>query len=140
MQVSLYNITIFGTNSSDIPPHPPSIREPINPSQVDLDMQALDTPNFSSSGSPLFVINTAFDHDHEFNKKLGFPSTNKKICYCYTQKERSFVEIGMKCVFLEDFFKKRLAYSISLIFFSNIYPIDYLSTVLWGKNQRIQIY
>ena len=114
MQVSLYDTKILDTDSSDIPPQPPSIQEPPNPSQVELDMQALDTPNFSSSGSPLYIINTAFDHDHEFNKKLGFPPTNKKIRYRYTQKERSYVEIGMKCVSLEDFQKKVSFFAFSI--------------------------
>ena len=103
MQVSLYNTSIFEGNPV-IPPHPPSIQEPL--SHVDLDMQALDAPDFSCHGSPLFVINTAFDHEHNFNKELGFTPTNKKNRYRYTQSERSLVGIGTKCVSLDDFQKK----------------------------------
>jgi hypothetical protein len=105
MQASLFNTAIFQTASSDtsdIPPYPPSIQEPIS-SQVDLDMQALDTPNFSSHGKPLYVINTAFDHNHTFNKKLGFPPKNKKMRYRYTQKERKSAKDAQRCGSLEDF-------------------------------------
>ena len=104
MQASLFNTLVFQTNSSDIPPHcdAPSIQEPIS-SQVDLDMQALDMPNFSSHGMPLHVINTAFDHNHTFNKKLGFPPKNKRMRYRYTQKERRSAEHAQRCISLEDF-------------------------------------
>ena len=84
---------IISTNSSNIPPHPLSIQELAITSQVDLDMEVLDTPNFSSHGSPLYVINTSFDHNHTFNKKLGFPPKDKK-CYHYTQKERTHVVLA----------------------------------------------
>jgi len=105
MQASLFNTALFHTNASDTPPHPLSTQEPVS-SQVDLDMRALDMPNFSSHGTPLHVINTAFDHDHTFNKRLGFPPKNKKKRYRYTQKERGHVEHARRCVSLEDFGKQ----------------------------------
>jgi len=106
MQGSLYNTTLFRTNSSNIPPPTSPIQEPAITSQVDLDMQVLDTPNFSSHGSPLHVINTSFDHKHTFNKTLGFPPTNKKKRYRYTQKERTHVALAKRCTSLEDFQEK----------------------------------
>jgi hypothetical protein len=83
MQASLFNTTLFHSNSSNnpMPAQPPSIPEQ-NLSQVDLDMQVLDAPNFSGGGSILQVINTAYDYSHTFNKMLGFPSKNKEKRYC----------------------------------------------------------
>lgn len=115
MQASLFNMELFYSNTTDIPLHPPSNQEQIS-SQVELDMWALDMPNFSGCGRPLHFINTAFDHNHTFNKKLGFPPKNKRKCYCYTQKERADVEHAQKCVSLEDFQKQ---VSILLLFHMN---------------------
>jgi hypothetical protein len=110
MQASLYNTPFFGVDSGNISSLPQSQVQPpnisLNISQVHLDMQALDMPNFTSEGSPLHVINTAFDHELEFNKKLGFPLKNKKKCHRYTQKEWSYVENATKCTSLEDFQEK----------------------------------
>lgn len=125
MQVSLDNTTVLGANSSNIPPHPPSIQEPPKLTEVDLDMHKLDTPDFSSCGSPLYVINTAFDHEHELNKKLGFVPTNKKNRYRYTQRERSSVEIGMKCASLEDFQKR-----VSLFYFIDIFSQIFIHQII----------
>jgi hypothetical protein len=133
MQASLFNTALFPTNSSDTPSHPPSTQEPTS-SQVDLDMQALDMPNFSSHGTPLHVINTVFDHDHTFNKKLGFPPKNKKKRYRYTQKERGHVEHARRCVSLQDF-KAQVSNFCHYINLLNVYPPDYLSIVLWSEKR-----
>ncbi|KIM35959.1 hypothetical protein M413DRAFT_32093 [Hebeloma cylindrosporum] len=96
MQASLYSTSFFGVNRGGTQ----------NISQVDLDMQVLDTPNFSGDGSSLHIINTAFDHEHQFNKKLGFPPRNKRKRHRYTQKERGHVENATNCTSLEDFQEK----------------------------------
>jgi hypothetical protein len=108
MQASLYSTSFFRVNSGDISCFPPSPTQSQlqNISQVDLDMQLLDTPNFSSQGSSLRIINTAFDHEHQFNKTLGFPPRNKRKRHRYTQKERGYVEKATKCTSLEDFQEK----------------------------------
>ena len=142
MQASLYNTTFFGVdagNNSSLP-------QPHDISQVDLDLQVLDSPEFASEDFPLRVINTAFDHEQKFNKKLGFLPKNKKNRYRHTQKERSYVKKATKCTSLDDFQEKVCLLFTVEIHFSDIlynrlslnYPLDQNLIVSNISNCRIK--
>jgi hypothetical protein len=103
MQASLFNTTLFHSNSSNnpTPAQPPLIPEQ-NLSQVDLDKQVLDAPNFLGGGSGLRVINTAYDYSHTFNKMLGFPPKNKRKQYHLHPEGEERFEHASRCISLED--------------------------------------
>jgi hypothetical protein len=137
MQASLYNTSFFGVNPRNISSLPQS--QLLNISQVHLDMQVLNTPNFASEGSPLHVINTAFDHELEFNKKLGFPPKNKKKHHRYTQKERSYVEKVTKCTSLDDF-QEKVCLFFSVEINSQMFIQQIISQLSYGSKPKSQEY
>ena len=146
MQASLYNTTFFGVDAGNNSSLPQPQLQPHDISQVDLDLQVLDSPEFASEGFPLRVINTAFDHEQKFNKKLGFLPKNKKNRYRHTQKERSYVEKATKCTSLDDFQEKVCLFFTVEIHFSDIlynrlslnYPLDQNLIVSNISNCRIK--
>ena len=133
MQASLYNTTFFGIDAGNNPSLTQLQPQTHDISQVDLDLQVLDSPEFASEGFPLRVINTSFDHEQKFNKKLGFLPKNKKNRYRHTQKERSYVEKATKCTSLDDFQEKVCLFFTVEICFSDVFTTDYLSIILWIK-------
>ncbi|KIM44289.1 hypothetical protein M413DRAFT_25716 [Hebeloma cylindrosporum] len=137
MQACLYSTTFFAGDSEDRSSLPQPQPQQAVISQVDLDMQELDTPNFASERNSVHIINTSFDHEHEFNKKLGFPPKNKKKRHRYTQKERGYVEHATKCTSLEDFQEKIVSQLSSGSKSNRREYIKLLHKILEGQQVRV---